>query len=450
MSSRGQGELPAAWIGVRKDWEHKCTRFAQVLVAMPSNVHRYLIGSTGSGKSTMIHTLIAQSLMQRNPNVVVIDGRGDLATSTLELVSRAGIDHSLVKCLDFTRTSGPGFDPLSGAGEPAQRALAVVDAIEACSANWGVQLAETIRFGTQLAAETGGKLTDLERVFYDPSFRRSCLAMNPSPAVLEFWRRYDHMPLEKQQTFAAPVLNKISVLFATKSLRRIFSHPHPIDFHKQLSNSGSVTIISLRTNENRGAAWAVGTMILAAICREVFLRVDAAESMRATTHLYIDEFQNLQFDDILSVLAEGRRFRMFATLANQNLSQLSPVTRSIILGNVGAKLVFNTSHADAVILNKDIAGVGNAFELAKLAVGEAVFWQRGHEPFVIETNAPLIEDVGGASANARNYLDQLDAMCPQVDAPEVVPLQSEGTLNQNGRPRHSTRKPKSSLEDWLQ
>ena len=77
------------WIGLRKGWE-QVGSLEESLISLPVKdlkTHVMVIGATGSGKTNLIHHLIAQDLLNGH-SIVVLDMRGDLVSAALELVVR--------------------------------------------------------------------------------------------------------------------------------------------------------------------------------------------------------------------------------------------------------------------------------------------------------------------------------------------------------------------------
>ena len=131
-------------------------------------------GPTGSGKTNLLHQLIAQDIVRRHA-IAGHDLRGDFLGTGVELCA-GRVDPSLVKILNLREKNRAfGFNPLTGSGEPDIRALHTLDVIMETTDATGVQLLETMRNGLQLVAETGQPLTELENLFYDRSFRYRCL-----------------------------------------------------------------------------------------------------------------------------------------------------------------------------------------------------------------------------------------------------------------------------------
>lgn len=449
--SRQRPALPAPshWIGIRKYWRFLRRPLRELLVELSDrhlSTHAYILGSSGSGK-TVLQLHIAMGALLRRQSLVVLDARGDMALAIVELAARAGLSPDLVRFIDLRSPSPVGFNPLSGGGLPYYRALGILDALAAESESWGPQLAEFLRYALLLLAECGGSLTQLEDLFYNRAVRLALIARAQSESVRAFWMRFDALHPDRQAALASPVINKCSLILSTVGLRHMFGHPRPIDLATHLATPGSLTLISLAVDQLHSAGWMVGRVLLASICREVFAQVDVPESCRNDILLLVDEFEHFSGPLFETILAEGRRFRLSAVLAHQNLAQLTPKMRALILGNVGVKVVFRSSYSDSDLLNRDIAGVKGTFDIANLRTGEAVLWRRGEPAFEIEVNAPLIDDVGEISPLARAYIAELtkhgEVMPDPVDAEvsEAVPEQSADS------PQPGLGKP--DLEDWL-
>ena len=153
----------------------------------------------------------------------------------------------------------------------------------------------------------------------------------------------------------------------------------------------------------------VGRMVLSAICREIFSRVDIPEHQRNPVRLYVDEFEHFGSADFETILAEGRRFKLSLVLAHQTLAQLSTKMRSLILGNVGVKFVFRCGREDGATLSKDVCGDPKGFEFADMPTGEAVLWRRGLGDIHIEINEPIIEASSPFAAQKQAFIQDVYA-----------------------------------------
>lgn len=456
--------IPARWIGVYKGWEDWSDSIGDALVALtPQHLaaHTYVIGATGSGKTSFLQSLVAGDV-QRGHSIVILDARGDFANTVIEIAARAKVDPSLVRFYDLRDSAQPlGFNPLAGAGEPFFKALGFMAAVGADFESLGVQVAEYLQNAALLLAENAKPITVLNGLFHDRSVRLALIQATQSDELKSFWRRYDGLSPDRQQSIASSVLNKVSTLVCTEGLRKMYGHPKPADIGEQLRRPGSITLISLAVDQLHNAGWRAGSLFLSSLCREVFSQVQVGESRRNPVRLYVDEFEHFAWDQFEQIYAEGRRFRFSTVLAHQSLAQLSPKMRSIILDNAGVKVVLRTSHASAEILNRDLAGIRSAFDIAGLQVGEAILSVRGLGAAHIELNAPVVRDSGGLSALGQRFLDEVrsHAGLHELTAPQVA----NGSDPETGRnevdteagvagphPEQRKRAPlRGRLEDWL-
>ena len=445
--------VPAQWIGVRADWMLYGDRPWEHLVSLTPthlNTHGYGVGRSGCGKSTAMLHLINRDIEQGH-SIAVLDPYSDLVNSVIEICAGRA-DPNLVKIIDLREKERPfGFNPLLGSGQPAFRALHVLDVVAKEAESFGVRLAETLRFCLMALAEAAQPLTQLERIFYDRPYRLSLLS---GPVLLTepvqmFWERFDQLPLERQTAMAEPVMNKVSLLLSTPTLRKILGHPEPIDLGQHLNTPGSILLVSLAYHEHHGAARMFGSLILSSICEEIFARVDTPESRRNGIRLYVDEFQTFSSLDFESMFVVGRRFKCFLFVCHQTLAQLSPRLRSIILNNVGLKIIFQTGREDSATLSKDLFGDPRAYDFTELPVGYCVLWRRDIGAVEVEINEPLIRDVGARSADARKFLDEVYKHAgSSVEETTASDITSPRTVV----PQHRPTRPhqiSSSLEDWL-
>lgn len=381
------------WIGARKDWKSRLAAKQPFLVSITPDdlkTHALLLGSTGSGKTTALVHLIAQCV-GTGRSLIVFDFRGALANSTFQLACLR-VPAEKIALLDL-REKLPlvGFNPLAGAGEPYFRALSVIDAVAEESDSWGVQLSETMRYALLLLAGKGQPITNLERVLYDADYREELLKDFNDEQLTAFWERYGSLSKDRQANLAGPVMNKVSLLFATDGLRKLFSHPQPLDLAKHLNTPGSVLIISLAADELSGAGRMVGNIILNAIRREIFARITIPEQKRNPVLLIADEFEHFDSSVFEDFLAEARQYRLALVVAHQTLIQTNPKFRSVVLNNVGLKMFFRTGREDGVLLSKDLTGDAKAIDFNNVPVGEAYLWkkEKGFEPVLV--NAPLLK-----------------------------------------------------------
>ena len=174
--------------------------------------HVYIVGKSGSGKSTFLFNL-AMSDINRGEGVAVIDPHGDLALDILDAIPRSRIND--VCYLDVTDTERPvGFNPVTRIA-PERRALAAAGIVSAFkhlwSDSWGPRLEHFLYHGIHtLIFRRHATLIDLTRVYLDDVFRERLLHSVTDVETLRFWRAEFPSYTKAFRTEAiAPILNKV-------------------------------------------------------------------------------------------------------------------------------------------------------------------------------------------------------------------------------------------------
>lgn len=379
--------------------------------------HAYVLGSTGSGKTNLILKLLERDI-ERGQSVVVLDLRGDLVGRALGLCRSLDVHSGRVVILDLREKEWiVGFNPLQGDGEPFIRALHLLDTVRRESESWGVQLEETMRNGFLLLAHAGRSVTDLEQLLFDMAFLDDLLLQCDDPAVIGFFERYKNLSEDKQLSWALPVLNKVTPLFATKGLRALFGCGKSLWLDNILSTKGTILLVSLAIDELHGSARMLGSLIVAAISRAMLARVDIPEAKRNPVRLYVDEFENMASDAFESLIAEGRRFKLSLILSHQNLAQVPPKLRSVIRNNVGLQVLFACGFQDAIELHRELPDGFEIGDLLALKPGEMLLMPRGGQAKTVKC------DLSESAASATEVADYRDEVLRNIGTPISEVLQ---------------------------
>lgn len=174
----------------------------QLPVTVPSHVrlrHTHLIGATGTGKSTLLLSMIAQDIANGN-GLAVLDPHGDLIESVLNHIPRDRLYDVIV--IDPADGEFPvGFNILSAHSEIEKDILSsdLVASFRRLSTSWGDQMNSV--FANAILAflehEDGGTLVDLRRFLVEKGFRESFLKGVADPHVVYYWQH--EYPLLKKQ-----------------------------------------------------------------------------------------------------------------------------------------------------------------------------------------------------------------------------------------------------------
>jgi hypothetical protein len=316
--------------------------------------HIYIVGKSGSGKSTVLFNLAMHDIM-RGEGVAVIDPHGDLAEAVADCIP-ASRTHS-VCYLDAADMAHPvGFNPLARIA-PERHALAASGIVSAFkhlwADSWGPRLEHFLFHGlVALLAAPRATLIDLPRLYTDAAFRETLIARVRDPVTARFWRQeYPQYDERYRAEAAAPILNKAGQFAASPALRAIMGQVSPkFDLAHAIDNR-QILIANLAKGQiGEQATNLLGSLLVSHLQLVAMGRSALAPEKRVPFFAHIDEFQSFGTSSFASLLSEARKFATHFCLANQFTEQLLPPVRAAVLGNAGTVLVLRVSGADADLL----------------------------------------------------------------------------------------------------
>lgn len=319
--------------------------------------HMYVIGKTGTGKSTLLATLLKQDLEQ-GCGVALLDPHGDLVDSAIAWVPDSRRD-DLVYFNVPDVTQGIAFNPLETV-PPLKRPLAASGLIEVFKKNWadswGPRLEYILRNALiTLLDQPEATLADVLRLFDDAHYRRNAAMRCWNPQVRDFWlKEFENYPKTFRLEAIAPIQNKVGAFLSNPILRNILVQPKSSFDPRRLMDDGKILLVNLAKGRiGEDTAGLLGALLVSRIGLAGLSRADISEEDRRDFHVYLDEFQNFTTLSLANMLSELRKYRVNLVLAHQYLTQLEPEVRDAILGNVGTTISFRLGVPDAEILAKE-------------------------------------------------------------------------------------------------
>lgn len=320
--------------------------------------HLYVIGKTGTGKSTLLETLALQDI-ERGEGLTLIDPHGDLADRVARSVPAARVPDVLY--LNAPDPKQPyGYNPLRYVA-PAVRPLASAGLIEVLrkmwdDRAWGPRIEHLLRntFLTLLSRKDS-TLEDVLRILSEKSFRRQVVAELADPVLVRFWRgEFDRYPPRMRAEAIAPIQTKVGSYVTDPRLRRILTEPdEPIRFSRVMDERKILLVNLSRGLLGDDTSGLLGGLIVQTIASAAFYRARQRPEARIDHWVYVDEFQSFTTKTVATMLSELRKFCVGMTLAHQYLHQLEPDIRHAVLGNAGTLIAFRLGPEDARALARE-------------------------------------------------------------------------------------------------
>jgi hypothetical protein len=337
--------------------------------------HVYVCGQTGTGKSTLLATMVLADI-QRGSGVALVDPHGDLYREVLRRIPESrGKD---VVLLDPTDTEWPvGLNPLEvldgeerffvidGFVSLMERILQDQYGLPALREFAGPMFWQQVRMNLALLThhpERTATLLDLCAVFQENGYWKRFLPLHqPDPRlrrwVENFLPRMDYLRHtgDNGSSWGAYISSKFENFLFFPPLRNIFGQPRSSIDLRTILDEGKILLVNLA----KGAltplnARFLGMALLAKLQAVLMRRGEVGPEHRRPFHLYVDEFGALATLSFTSLLSEGRKFGISLTLANQFLGQIPDESvREGIFGNVGTIVAFRTGHDDAERLARE-------------------------------------------------------------------------------------------------
>lgn len=321
--------------------------------------HVYVIGKTGTGKSTLMETMLRQDI-GNGQGVALLDPHGDLVERVLAAIpERRKKDLVYFNVPDTARPLA--FNPLE-AVPPGKRSLAasgILDAFKKLWADsWGPRMEHILRNALiALLDQSQATLNDVLRLLDDRVYRRRAALNVRAIRVREFWlREFEGYPARFRAEAIAPIQNKVGAFLANPLLYRILCQPRSDFDLRRIMDEGKILIVNLAKGKmGEDPAALLGALLVSRIGLSALGRADVPEDRRRDFFVFLDEFHSFTTLSLTTMLSELRKYRVSLTLAHQYLAQLDPQIQAAILGNVGTLIAFRVGAADAEILEAEFS-----------------------------------------------------------------------------------------------
>lgn len=332
--------------------------------------HLYIIGKTGTGKSTLIANMAIND-MKNGEGVAVIDPHGDLTDILLTYVPSHRIND--VAYLDPADIEHPfHLNPLE-VKNPAYRELVASGIVsifyKLYHMSWGPRLEYILRNTIlTLTHVPDSTFLDIPELLTNEKFRMKAIENLDDKVLKNFWvNEFNKLSPQLRSESISPILNKVGQFLSSQTIRNIVGKPHSTIDLERMMNEGKIILVNLSQGKlGEDSSALLGAMLITKIQLAAMNRVYIEEEKRRDFYLYVDEFQNFATQSFIKILSEARKYRLDLTLANQYIGQIDEDVQKAIFGNAGSLISFSVGAADSRMLSREFGERYKEDELVSL------------------------------------------------------------------------------------
>ncbi len=339
--------------------------------------HCYVIGQTGTGKTTILKNMVIQDIQNGN-GVCFIDPHGNDIEDILANIPRERIDDVIY--FDPAHTARPmglnmlEYDP----NYPEQKIFVINELLSIFNKLFDMKTAggpafeQYFRNSAGLVMEdpeSGSTLLEIGRVLSDKAFRQMKLDRCKNPIIKQFWENAEKTTGEASlANFVPYITNKFDVFISNDIMRPVIAQQQSVLNFREIMDGKKILLVNLSKGRLGNInSHLIGLVLVGKLTMAALSRVDmVGKGTLNDFYLYIDEFQNVTTDSIATILSEARKYRLALTVAHQYIEQLEENIKNAIFGNVGSMIIYRVSPENAAVFEKQLAPTFTPEDVLKL------------------------------------------------------------------------------------
>ncbi len=317
--------------------------------------HMYVVGQTGTGKSTFLENLALQDMLN-GEGFAFVDPHGDTAERLLAMVPKERVEDVVYfSPADMDYPMGLNLFEFS---TPEQKDFLIQEAINMLYKLYDPQHQGIIgpRYEhwfrnaalTVMANPEGGTFIDIPKVFTDKQYEKQLKAHVTDQTVLDFWNKEmaatsDYHKSEVLGWF----VSKFGAFLSNEMMRNIIGQTKGSIDLRDIMDNKKILLVNLskgRTGELNSKL--LGMIFVMKFQAAAMSRATIPEEDRKDFCLYVDEFQNFSTDSFATIMSEARKYRLNLIVANQFTTQLTEEIRDAVFGNMGTIVSFRVGTND--------------------------------------------------------------------------------------------------------
>ena len=344
--------------------------------------HCFILGQTGTGKSTLMEHMVLQDI-HGGEGVAVLDPHGDMVEQLLGKIPKdREKDVIYFNMLDRERPLGINVIEWHTPEEQARvidELYLTLDRVYSMKDTGGPMFENNFRgmlkllMGARKEGEYVPTLLEFTLCYQNRRFRKWLKKRATDPQVHDFIKELEETGGEANIDNLSPYITSKFTRFVQDTTLRVIigQEKSAIDFD-EVMNHRKILLVNLgkgRFGPNVSALLA--NHLVTRFKQAAMKRGEVPIEKRVPFHMYIDEAHNLPSEGFAELLSEARKYRLSLTLATQYAAQIRDESRrldllSAVLGNVGTIILFRLGYEDAKSIAQVLYPTFNAHDIIGL------------------------------------------------------------------------------------
>jgi hypothetical protein len=331
----------------------------------------YVIGATGTGKSTLFENLIVQDIEQ-GIGVGLLDPHGDLVDRVIErmcasvqrlddpkigkaerrlcerIQERLYQDVILLDIANIEQVFGlnlfecSAFDSRS-VQQRVDQVLHIFDLIYNVTRE-NYTISQTIRNASHTIIANRLTLAEIPFLLTNRDYRDRLLQQVKHQPTIEYWQRFEQKNKQDRDREIEATLNKLDELLQPLTLNIIGQAKSTISLG-EIMDERKILLVKLDARMPYMTSL-IGSILIANMLNAAYDRQAVLPKDRKQFNLYADEFQRFATPDFAVLLTEARKYGIATTIAHQTREQLDRENKATSL-QAANLIVFRVTGIDA-------------------------------------------------------------------------------------------------------
>lgn len=344
--------------------------------------HMFILGQTGTGKSTMMESMVLQDI-RAGHGLAVIDPHGDMVDNILGKIPKQRLDDVIIfDVLDRKRPLG--FNLLQWRTREERDFIIdelynTIDQIYDMRETGGPMFETNMRgmlrllMGSKPHTDYRPTILEFQNCYLYENFRNWLVRRNDEEATKDFIKELERSGGEASlNNMSSYITSKFNRFTNDATLMNILGQEQSALNFEDIMAQGKILLVKLGKGRFGSSVSALlANQLVSHFKQAAMKRGEMRPEDRRDFYLYVDECHNLPASNFTELLSESRKYRMGLVLATQYAAQLQghmpgENLLSAVLGNVGCLTIFRLGQEDARLLAQSLYPYFNSMDIIGL------------------------------------------------------------------------------------